>query len=112
MKTNLYIKVIISKIVIFCLLIIYSTNSNSQISNLIPSDRLPPAPTTPIPDCDCDEGGICHWVCAGSPVLISGIFVKECINVTEQGVIYYTGDLNYQTYDPTCPNSDIINSLT
>ncbi len=103
------------KIILFGFLSFNIIPVNSQISTIIQnagySDRLPP--TTPIPDCDCDEGGICHWVCAGSPVLTTGIFVKECINVTEQGVIT-TSDIPpyYQTYDPTCPNSDIINSLT
>ncbi len=100
---NFKIKYLFLSISIFLFIIFYSLNVNSQISTIIPAERLP------------DNGTgewYKHWINAGSHVLTTGIFVKECITVTEQGVVPYTGDLNYQTYDPTCPNSDIINSLT
>ncbi len=104
MKHNYSIKKQRLKIILFIFLIFNAINIKSQISTIIPADRLP------------DNGTgewYNHWINAGSPVLTTGIIVKECINVTEQGVIT-TSNIPpyYQTYDPTCPNSDIINSLT
>ncbi len=89
MKHNNLIKKQRLKIILFVLLIFNAIYVNSQISTIIQdagcSDRLPPAPTTPIPDCDCDEGGVCHWICAGSPVLkyLGGITINECIIATD-----------------------------
>jgi|AntAceMinimDraft_16_1070373.scaffolds.fasta_scaffold67013_3 hypothetical protein len=100
MKHNNLIKKQRLKIILFVLLIFNAIYVNSQISTIIPADRLP-------------DNGTGEWVKAGSTVLTAGITVKECIDVTEQGVIT-TSDIPpyYQTYDPTCLNSDIINSLT
>ncbi len=61
----------------------YSINANSQISNLIPENKLPPK-TSIYPD-----GGYTHWIRAGTIILKTEnkIYVNECINVLNHGLI-------------------------
>ncbi len=94
------------KIIFFWVLSFNTIYVNSQISTIIQnagySDRLP-------------DGGAAgwedHWVNAGSPVLTNGsITVKECIDVTEHGVINGWIDY-YQAKDNADRLQDIVDII-
>ncbi|RLC47467.1 MAG: hypothetical protein DRH57_04010 [Candidatus Cloacimonadota bacterium] len=84
----------ISIIVVYLLFsIFYVTNTNCQISNIIPSYRIPP------------EGTIV-WETAGCNLLLHPIEYTEFIDVTEQGVVGDGFTHNYNAINQILSNID------